>query len=118
MSGSITTIDEYIDARPPEIQSILRDVRRILHEAVPGAEEKIRYDMPAIMLGGRYAIHFAAWKKHLGLYPVPVLPAGLERELAPYRAAKDSVNFVYTKPIPYDLIERVATAIVALRAAD
>ena len=117
MSGSITTIDDYIATFPDETQVILREVRRVLHSAVPDAEEKIRYDMPAIMLGGRYAIHFAAWKKHLGLYPVPVLDGEIEKEIAPYRAAKDSVNFSYTKPIPYDLIERVAAAIVALRRA-
>ena len=118
MSGSITTIDEYIDARPPEIQAILRDVRRILHEAVPGAEEKIRYDMPAIMLGGRYAIHFAAWKKHLGLYPVPVAEEPLESEIAPYRTAKDTVRFFYAKPIPYELITRIAEFVAARRQSE
>ena len=109
-------IDDYIAGFPAEVQQVLAEVRRVVNDAVPGGEEKIRYGMPAVMLGGRYAIHFAAWKKHLGLYPVPVLDDDLEAELAPYRAAKDSVNFVYSKPIPYDLISRVSRAIVALRA--
>lgn len=109
-------IDEYIAAFPDDVRQMLREVRAVVNAAVPGGEEKIRYGMPAVMLGGRYAIHFAAWKKHLGLYPVPVLDDELEAELAPYRAAKDSVNFSYTKPIPYDLIARVSAAIVALRA--
>jgi len=110
------TIDEYIAGFPDDVQQILHEVRRVVHLAVPDGEEKIRYGMPAVMLGGRYAIHFAAWKKHLGLYPVPVLDTELEKELAPYRAAKDSVNFVYAEPIPYDLIERVSAAIVAKRS--
>ena len=109
------TIDEYIAGFPHDVQVILREVRQIVNDAVPGGEEKIRYAMPAVMLGGRYAIHFAAWKKHLGIYPVPVLDEALEAELSPYRAAKDSVNFSYSKPIPYDLIGRVSAAIVALR---
>ena len=71
--------------------------------------------MPAVMLGGRYAIHYAGWKRHLGLYPVPVLNDELEQQLAPYRAAKDSVNFAYSSPVPYQLIERVVAAIVSLR---
>jgi len=104
-------IDEYIAGFTPETQAILVEVRAAIHRGVPSGEEKIRYDMPAVMLGPRYAIHFAGWKKHVGIYPVSVLSDELEHELAPYRAAKDSLNFVYTKPVPYDLIERVAAAL-------
>ncbi len=69
------------------------------------------------MLGGRYAIHFAGWKKHIGLYPVPTLAEPLEAEIAPYRAEKDSAVFPHAEPMPYELIGRVAVAIVAMRAA-
>ena len=109
-------IDAYIAGFPDDVQAILVETRARLHAAVPGGEERIRYGMPAIMLGGRYAIHFAAWKKHLGLYPVPELSPALEQRLAPLRSGADSVNLVYSEPIPYDLIEQVAAAIVALRA--
>ena len=109
------SIDDYIAGFTPEVQQMLERVRAAIVANVPHPTEKIRYGMPAIMLGGRYALHFAGWKKHIGLYPVPVLDDALEAELAPFRAAKDSVNFVYGKPIPYDLIERVTAAIVALR---
>jgi uncharacterized protein YdhG (YjbR/CyaY superfamily) len=68
----------------------------------------MRYGIAAIMLGGRYALHFAGWKKHIGLYPVPRLPDPLESEIAPYRAEKDAVVFPHAKDIPYDLIGRVA----------
>lgn len=108
-------VDEYIAGFSPEVQDILRQVRAAITAEVPRPTEKIRYGMPAVMLGGRYALHFAGWKKHVGLYPVPTLDDALETELAPFRAAKDSVNFPYSKPIPYDLIGRVAAAVVALR---
>jgi uncharacterized protein YdhG (YjbR/CyaY superfamily) len=115
MATVFATVDAYVESFPEETRVILSRVRSTILAEVPGAEEKIRYGMPAVMLGGRYAIHYAAWKRHLGLYPVPVLDDALETELAPYRAAKDSVNFAYSAPIPYDLIGRVAAAIVALR---
>jgi len=115
MAEKITTVEGYISSFDGEQREMLERVRSIILDALPGAEEKVRYEMPAVMLGGSYAIHYAAWKKHLGLYPVPVLDDSLERELAPYRAAKDSVNFVYSQPIPYPLIERVVAAIVARR---
>lgn len=111
------TVDEYIAGFDPEVQQILTGVREAIRSQVPDPEEKIRYGIAAVMLGGRYAIHFAGWKKHVGLYPVPELDPALEAEIAPYRAAKDSVNFVYSKPIDYDLISRVTAAIVAKRSA-
>lgn len=109
------SVDEYIAGFEPEVRGILEAVRATLLRAVPGAEEKVRYGMPAVMLGGRYAIHFAGWKKHLGLYPVPTLPDELEAEVAPFRSGTDSVNFAYSNPIPIELIERIAAAVAELR---
>ena len=116
------TVDEYIASFPPEVAARLTRVRAEIVDAVTAAsgtapEEKIRYGIAAIMLGGRYALHFAGWKKHIGLYPVPVLPDPLEAEIAPYRAEKDSVVFPHAQPIPYELIGEVTRAIVARRAA-
>lgn len=109
-------VDTYIAGFPPEQREVLEKVRRAIRSRVPSPEEKIRYGMPAIMLGGRYALHFAGWKKHVGLYPVPVLDEALEREVAPYRSGKDSVNFAWSA-VPYDLIERVTSSIVAQRGS-
>jgi uncharacterized protein YdhG (YjbR/CyaY superfamily) len=107
------TVDEYIAGFPPDVSARLTRVRAEIVDAVAAAsgsrpEEKMRYGIAAIMLGGRYALHFAGWKKHIGLYPVPRLPGPMESEIAPYRAEKDSVVFPHAKDIPYDLIGRVA----------
>lgn len=103
-----TTIDDYIAALPDDVRPLLQRVRQAIRAALPDAEERIRYGMPAIMLNDRHAVHFAGWKKHIGLYPVPVLAGSLETEIAPYRTHKDSVRFLYSEPIPYNLIERLA----------
>jgi uncharacterized protein YdhG (YjbR/CyaY superfamily) len=115
-----TTVDEYIAGFPDDVQQILQKVRAAIHASVRSVdghsgEEKMRYGIAAVSLGGRYYIHFAAWKKHLGLYPVPALSDELELRLKPYRSEKDSVVFKYNQPIPYDLIQDVAAAIFALR---
>lgn len=78
----------------------------------------MRYGIAAVMLGGRYALHFAGWRKHIGLYPVPRLSEPLESEIAPFRAEKDTVSFPHSSEIPYDLIGRVAAEIVCLRSDD
>ena len=115
------TIDEYIAGFPPEIGDRLGRIREVIVTAVASVsdgapEERIRYGMPAVMLGGRYALHFAGWKKHIGLYPVPRLDEPLEAEIAPYRAEKDSAVFPHEQAVPYELIGRVAEAISARRA--
>jgi len=110
------TVDEYIAGFPPDVAARLTRIRVEIVDAVTSAsaaapEEKMRYGIAAVMLGGRYALHFAGWKKHIGLYPVPALPEPLESEIAPYRAEKDSVVFPHSKDVPYELIARVAREI-------
>jgi uncharacterized protein YdhG (YjbR/CyaY superfamily) len=112
-----TTIDDYIATLPDDVQPILQNVRQAIRAALPDAEERIRYGMPAIMLNDRYALHFAGWKKHVGLYPIPVLTDALEAEIAPYRTHKDSLRFLYSRPIPYDVIERLAAELGQSRRA-
>ena len=113
--GRMTTPDIRLVTKT-DVREVLERVRAAIHAGVPDGAEKVRYGMAAIMLGGRYAIHFAGWKHHVGLYPVPGFDGGLEAEVAPYRSKKDSVNFPYAKPVPYDLITRMAAEIVRRRA--
>jgi len=111
------TVDEYIAGFPPAVAERLQRIREIIVAEVPEAEEKVRYGIAAVMLGGRYALHYAGWKRHIGLYPVPTLDEPLESRIAPFRAEKDSVVFPHAQPIPYELIGEVTRAIVARRAA-
>jgi uncharacterized protein YdhG (YjbR/CyaY superfamily) len=116
MTSTPATIDDYIATFPDDVRPLLHGVRGAIRAALPGAEERIRYGMPAVMLNERYAIHFAGWKKHIGLYPVSVLPDDLEGEVARYRTHKDTVRFLYAEPVPYDLIERVSAELASARA--
>jgi uncharacterized protein YdhG (YjbR/CyaY superfamily) len=117
MPQAPASVDDYLDGLPAEARSIVNRVLDAIREALPGAEERVRYGMPAVMLEGRYAIHVAGWKRHVGIYPVPPLPEPLEGEIAPYRAAKDAVHFRYADPLPYDLIRRLATELHRQRLA-
>ena len=116
-TGPPTTVDAYVRGFTDGPRQVLEQVHAALRRGVPGGEEKIRYGMPAIMFAGRYGIHFAGWKKHVGLYPVGELDPELEAEIAPHRAKKDTVQFFYKDPVPYDLIERVARALAARHPA-
>ena len=89
------------------MQIILKQVRRTIRYAAPGADETISYQMPTLTLHGKDLVYFAAWKHHISLYPIPTGDEAFARELAPYRAARGTVRFPLRKPIPYDLIERL-----------
>ncbi len=100
-------VDAYIAGFPPDVRDRLTQLRRVIVDHLPGSEETIRYGMPAVMLGGRYGLHFAGWKKHIALYPVPRFEEHLESRVAPYRSGKDTVQFPHSKDLPYDLVADV-----------
>jgi uncharacterized protein YdhG (YjbR/CyaY superfamily) len=101
------TIDEYISSASEDAQVVLEKVRQIVRHAAPAVRQRISYQIPTFTLDGRDLVYVAAWKHHVSLYPVPTADEPLERELAPFRAAKATVRFPLRKPIPYDLIGRL-----------
>jgi len=103
------TIDEYIAAFSPDVQAILEKIRAIAREAAPGAIEKISYQMPALARNGNL-IYFAAFKKHIGLFPPVQGDAKLQREIAPYKGEKGNLKFSLDQPMPYELIGRIIQA--------
>jgi uncharacterized protein YdhG (YjbR/CyaY superfamily) len=116
-AAATRAVDEYIASFPDDVADRLRRTRDAIVAEVPHPEQRMRYGIAAVMLGGRYALHFAGWKKHVGIYPVPTLPEPLESEVAPLRSGKDSVTFPHSAELPDALISRIAAAVVAQRAA-
>ena len=100
------TIDEYIAGFPNDTQEILQKIRATIRKAAPDAQEKIAYQMPTFFLKGNL-VHFAAFKKHIGFYPVPTGIEAFKKELSVYEGGKGSVQFPLDQPIPYDLISRI-----------
>lgn len=100
------TIDEYIAGFPPDVQEILQQIRLTIRQAAPDAQETINYQMPTFTFHGNL-VHFAAFKNHIGFYPVPSGIEAFREELAPYIAGKGSARFPLDQPIPYDLVSRI-----------
>jgi uncharacterized protein YdhG (YjbR/CyaY superfamily) len=99
-------IDEYIAGFPHDVQQILEKIRLTIRKAAPDAEETIKYRMPTFTLKGNL-VYFAAFKKHIGFYPVPTGIEKFKKELSVYERAKGSVQFPLDKPIPFALISRI-----------
>ena len=109
-------IDDYIASFPPAVQAILEKIRLTIRKAAPGAQETISYRMPTFVLNG-VLVHFAAFKKHIGLYPPVRGDATIEKAIAPYAGPKGNLQFPLDDPIPYRLIERIVKLKVKQNAA-
>jgi uncharacterized protein YdhG (YjbR/CyaY superfamily) len=108
------TIDEYIRTFPEEVQIELEKMKKTIQEAAPEANEAIRYQMPTFRLNGKNLVHFAAFKNHIGFYPIPSGIEAFKKELSLYKQGKGSVQFPLDKPVPYDLVKKI----VKFRAAE
>jgi uncharacterized protein YdhG (YjbR/CyaY superfamily) len=100
-------IDEYIAGFPNDVQEILEKIRMTIRKAAPNAEERISYQIPTFTLDGNYLIYFAAYKKHIGLYPAPRGIEKFKKELSVYEGGKGTVKLPLDKPIPFGLITRI-----------
>jgi uncharacterized protein YdhG (YjbR/CyaY superfamily) len=99
-------VDEYISNYPVKVQIILRKIRQTIRSAVPKAEETISYQMPAYKFEGNL-IFFAAFKEHIGIYPLPSGINKFKKELSRYASGKGSIKLPLDEPIPYLLIKKI-----------
>ncbi len=106
MNSLNNDIDKYISGFPEEVQIILEEIRTTIRLAAPDAVETIKYAMPTFVLNGNL-VHFAAFKNHIGFYPVPSGIEAFKKELSVYKGAKGSVQFPLDMPIPLGLISRI-----------
>jgi uncharacterized protein YdhG (YjbR/CyaY superfamily) len=105
----VKTVDEYIEACPADVRGSLEQIRRTIRKAAPEAVETISYQMPTFKLGGKFLVSFAAWKKHIGFYPIPSGTEAFKKAISSYRGAKSTARFPVGEPIPYDLVRQMVT---------
>jgi uncharacterized protein YdhG (YjbR/CyaY superfamily) len=101
------SIDEYICNFPDEIQSILKKIRAVIKKNAPDAIETISYQMPAFKFEG-ILVYFAVHTAHIGFYPTSSGIEMFKKELAGYTTSKGAVQFPLDKPVPYELIGKIA----------
>ena len=105
--GKVGTVDQYIAEQDEAVRPYLNELRRILRAALPEAKEKISWSMPTYWKG-RNIIHFAASKKHLGLYPGGEATEVFADRLKDYDVSKGTIRLPYVLPLPEDLIGEIA----------
>lgn len=109
-------VDAYLAALPADQRAALTALRARLRALLPDHLETMSYAMPGFRQpgpGGRMVAGYAAFARHLGLYPHSgsVIP---QIGCAPFRTSKSGVLFTPDRPLPDPLLE----AILAARQAE
>lgn len=97
-------VDAYIAAAPKPAQPRLRRLREIIKSEAPGAEEGLSYRMPSYTYRGKL-MYFAAFKTHIGLFPVG--NADRHLEMKEYMTGKGTYRFPLDEPLPEAAIRRL-----------
>ena len=108
-TNKFETIDEYVEAFPENVRTILEKLRVTIRKAAPESVESISYDMPTFKLDGKRLVYFSAWKNHIGFYSIPEGNEAFRMQLSPYSGPKGSLRFPLEEPIPYDLVKKIVT---------
>jgi uncharacterized protein YdhG (YjbR/CyaY superfamily) len=101
------TIDEYIEAAPPEARSHLRQFYQILKSVAPDGTEAIKWGVP-VFWERRILFGFAAYKAHLSFATGPAATKRFSKELAKYKTGKGTMQIPYDQPLPEDLVRKIA----------
>lgn len=107
---TFNNIDEYISLFPENVQVILEAIRQLIRDLAPEADECISYNMPAFKFGKKrdaILVYFAAYKNHIGFYPMPTTIAHFEEDLKAYKHAKGSIQFSLKNEMPYNLMRKM-----------
>lgn len=96
-------------------QDRLAQIQAEVERQVPGAVRCIGYQIPAFeaLPHHRRFFYFAAFKRHIGIYPPLTDNAGLIAETSCWRGPKGNLSFPFNEPLPLALIGRVAKALAA-----
>jgi len=99
-------IEAYIAGFPPEVQALLREMRRVIAAAAPMATEKISYGIPTFHWKENL-VHFAGYRRHVGFYPTGTGMEAFQDRFVGLKTSRGAVQFQLDKPIPYDLVAEI-----------
>ena len=82
-------VDDYIDVAPEASRRKLLEMRACVSKAAPGAEETLKYGMPAYCYQ-RILVIFGGFKNHIGFYPTGRAMKPFAKELAKFKQSRGS----------------------------
>lgn len=103
-----TSVAEYIQSFPKEIQESLQLLRKTIKGELPHAEEGISYNIPCFKQNGSYVVYFAGYTKHISLYPFSAKMEKEMKEAKNYKTSgKGTIQFPLSAPLPLPFIKKI-----------
>lgn len=101
-------VRRYMAQQPLKHRAALRRIRAAIRATAPGAVEHFSYGIPGFRLDGRPLVWYAAFKRHVSLYPVT---ASIKRALAGaidgYQTSAGTIRLPLDEPMPVTLIKKI-----------
>jgi len=116
-SRGFVSQDAYFAAQSPEALPHLQWIQKTTEALFPQANRCISYGMPAFRLKKMF-LYFAAFQRHIGIYPPLRGDAALIRDLKPYLGPKGNLSFPLSERFPKALVKRVIVALAAERGGN
>lgn len=107
------TVVEYFRMLPPPWRRSLQHLRKAIHEAAPGLEECIAYDIPAFRRGERVLVCLGAARTHCSFFPGAAPLAAYADELEGFSFAKGTLRFPIGSTLPKALVKKLVRARIA-----
>ena len=104
------TADDYIASAPETDRAGLEAIRKAIRDAVPEAEERISYQIPAFRTADGWIFYYSVHTNHFSLASPPPWPEreSFKAELGAYRMSKSAIQFPKSQPLPLKLIGEMA----------
>ena len=108
--SAATSVPKYMASLPEDRRGPMESLRAAIREGAPEAVETIAYAMPAYRShGGQFLVSFDSYRRHYSLFPATdAVVRELGDEIRPYLAGKGTIRFPADRPLPIDLIRRIA----------
>lgn len=109
MKNTFKNFEEYFLLFPEEVKIKLEILRKTIHSQNFDLEEYIGYQMPAFKYKNKPLVYFAAYKNHIGFYPLPEALKEFENDFIErkYKYSKGAVQFPLKEELPLDLVEKM-----------
>ncbi|KAF1301948.1 DUF1801 domain-containing protein [Enterococcus saccharolyticus] len=104
------TIDEYLALVDPTRREVLNQIRTLVKQLVPSAEETISYNMPTLKYKNRPLVYFTASKNHMSFYPSSWAMEDFKEQLQDYKQTQHAIQFTLEKPLSEKLITELVLA--------
>jgi uncharacterized protein YdhG (YjbR/CyaY superfamily) len=96
-------VEEYFAELDRVSHGALSELRSIIKQAAPDAEETLSYGMPCFKQNG-ILVYYAAFKGHYSLFPTGSGIKHFKDRLTNFKTSKGTIQFKFGDPLPVELI--------------